>query len=366
MAMPDLIIGLMSGTSLDGVDAALVDFSSTEKPTVVATTYLPYSPELRELILHLHRPGHDDLHQAALLANRLAELYAGAVKAVLDLAEIKPASVRAIGCHGQTIRHLPQSGYSLQLNNPALLAELTNIAVVADFRSRDIAAGGQGAPLVPAFHSACFRDALRHRVILNIGGIANLTDLPPQGPTSGFDCGPGNMLLDAWAQKHLKCNYDENGRWAASGQVLPDLLNQLLAYEYFQNTPPKSCGREQFNFAWLSSCLKGDEVAADVQATLVMLTAVSIQQAIQHWCGAVEELYLCGGGVYNAALRMNIEALLPQAVVKTTDCLGLPPDWVEAVAFAWLAHRSLAGLPGNQPEVTGARGPRILGAIYPA
>lgn len=365
MAMPDLIIGLMSGTSLDGVDAALVDFS-TPMPSVVATAYLPYPADLRERLSRLHRPGHDDLHQAALLANGLAGIYAEGVESVLGLADIENAAVRAIGCHGQTIRHQPQSGFSLQLNNPALLAELTNIPVIADFRSRDIAAGGQGAPLVPAFHSACFRDVLRHRVILNIGGIANLTVLSPQRPTSGFDCGPGNMLLDAWAQQHLQRNYDAGGRWAEAGSVLPDLLTQLLEHDFFLVAPPKSCGREQFNLAWLTNFLTGNEAAVDVQATLVKLTAISIQQAILRWCGVVEEIYLCGGGVHNAALRKNIETLLPQAVVQTTDVLGLPADWVEAVAFAWLAHRTLAGLPGNQPEVTGARGPRILGAIYPA
>ncbi len=365
MAMPDLIVGLMSGTSLDGVDAALVDFSAAP-PSVCATAYLPYPADLRERILHLHNPGQDDLHQAALLANRLANIYAESIHAVLDRAGVPSTAVRAIGCHGQTIRHLPRLGYTLQLNNPALLAELTGIAVIADFRSRDIAAGGQGAPLVPAFHSAWFRDAHRHRVILNIGGIANLTDLSPRQPTRGFDCGPGNMLLDVWAQQHLQSNYDEGGRWAATGQVLPDLLARLLAHEFFPLAPPKSCGREQFNLAWLMACLSGNEAAADVQATLAMLTATAIQRAIMRWCGAVEEIYLCGGGVHNAALLENIEALLPQVVVHTTEALGLPADWVEAVAFAWLAHRTLAGLPGNLPEVTGARGPRILGAIYPA
>ncbi len=365
MATPDLIIGLMSGTSLDGVDAALVDFS-TPTPSVVATAYLAYPADLREHLSRLHRPGQDDLHQAALLANRLADIYAKGVHAVLDLAGTQQTAVRAIGCHGQTIRHLPQSGYSLQLNNPALLAELTNITVIADFRSRDIAAGGQGAPLVPAFHSTCFRDALRHRVILNIGGIANLTNLPPHGPTSGFDCGPGNMLLDAWAHQHLKCNFDEGGRWAATGKILPELLAKLLAHDFFRLDPPKSCGSEQFNLPWLTDCLTGNEAPAAVQATLIQLTALSIQQAMLNWCGDFEEVYLCGGGVHNTALRRSIETLLPQAVVHTTEVLGLPPDWVEAVAFAWLAHRTLTGLPGNQPEVTGAHGLRILGAIYPA
>jgi len=365
MAMPDLIVGLMSGTSLDGVDAALVDFS-TARPSVCATAYLPYPTDLRKRILRLHQPGQDDLHQAALLANRLAEIYAETVRAVLAQARVPHTAVHAIGCHGQTVRHLPQSGYSLQLNNPALLAELTGIAVVADFRSRDIAAGGQGAPLVPAFHAAWFRDARTHRGILNIGGIANLTDLSPRRPTSGFDCGPGNMLLDAWAQQHLENHYDAEGRWAASGRVLPDLLARLLAHEFFRLEPPKSCGREQFNLAWLMACLSGQEAAADVQATLSQLTAETIRRAIQRWCENVEEVFVCGGGIHNQTLLQHIEALLPQVTVHSTEALGLPADWVEAVAFAWLAHRMLAGEAGNLPEVTGARGPRILGALYPA
>lgn len=364
VAAPDLIVGLMSGTSLDGVDAALVDFSS-DSPSIRSTGYIPYPVDLREQLFELHVPGYDDLHRAAMLANRLAHTYAEAVINVLEQASVSPASVRAIGCHGQTVRHHPQMGYTLQLNNPALLAEITGIPVVADFRSRDIAAGGQGAPLVPAFHSAWFRDAHRHRVILNIGGIANLTDLSPRQPTRGFDCGPGNMLLDLWAQRHLQRSYDEAGRWAAAGQILPDLLAKFLRHDFLPLEPPKSCGREQFNLDWLMGCLSGNEAAADVQATLVQMTATSIQQAILRWCGSVKEIYVCGGGVHNATLLENIARILPKVEVHTTDTLGLPADWVEAVAFAWLAHRTLAGMPGNLPEVTGARGPRVLGAIYP-
>lgn len=364
MAAPDLIVGLMSGTSLDGVDAALVDFSS-DSPSIRGTGYIPYPAELREQLFRLHAPGHDDLHQAAMLANQLAHSYAKAVINLLEKYRISTTAVRAIGCHGQTIRHHPQMEYTLQLNNPALLAEMTGISVVADFRSRDIAAGGQGAPLVPAFHSAWFRDVQRHRVVLNIGGIANLTDLPPGQPTCGFDCGPGNMLLDLWAQHHLERSYDEGGAWAASGQALPDLLAKLLTHEFFLLEPPKSCGREQFNLDWLMGCLSGDEAAAAVQATLVELTATTVQQAIMRWCGTVEEVYVCGGGVHNATLLGSIARMLPQAKVHNTDVLGMPADWVEAVAFAWLAHQTLAGLPGNLPEVTGARGLRVLGAIYP-
>ena len=365
MDVPDLIIGLMSGTSLDGVDAVLVDFSGAT-PITLATAFLPYPGEIRELALRLHQDQRNELHLSLGLANRLAQIYAQAVFAVLGKCAIPASTVRAIGCHGQTIRHQPGHGYSLQLNNPALLVEITGIAVVADFRSRDIAAGGQGAPLVPAFHDRLFRHALRHRVILNIGGIANLTDLAPGRPTRGFDCGPGNLLLDAWAQRHLGRPLDEGGRWGESGRILPDLLASMLTHDYFSLAPPKSCGREQFNLSWLEACLSGGEVAADVQATLAALTATAAQRAIEAHCGGAEELYLCGGGAHNVALLKQLERLLPATTVRTTETLGLPADWVEAVAFAWLAHRTLAGLPGNLPEVTGARGPRVLGAIYPA
>lgn len=365
MSAPDLIVGLMSGTSLDGVDAVLADFSATV-PIVRATAYLPYPDELRCDLLKLHQPEYNELHQAAMLAQKLARIYADAVYLVLDNAHVPAAAVRAIGCHGQTIRHQPQLGYTIQLNNPALLAELTGISVVADFRSRDIAGGGQGAPLVPAFHAARFRDDRRHRAILNLGGIANLTVLKPGQVTRGFDCGPGNMLLDAWVQKHLGRDYDADGEWAASGQVLPDLLIRLLGHPFFAEKPPKSCGREQFNLDWLSTFLKNSETPADVQSTLLALTATSTQQAVQRWCGSVDEIYVCGGGAHNSAMLNKLAELLPQIAVSTTDALGLPADWVEAMAFAWIAQRTLDGLPGNLPEVTGAQGLRLLGAIYPA
>jgi len=364
LTAPDLFVGLMSGTSLDGVDAVLVDFS-VGALALLATAYHPYPAELRERILRLHEPRHDDLHQSALIANRLVQLYAESVRKLLHQANTPATAVRAIGCHGQTVRHLPQMGYTLQLNNPALLAELTGITVVADFRSRDIAAGGQGAPLVPAFHAAQFRDEQRHRVILNLGGIANLTELTPGGATLGFDCGPGNMLLDAWAERHLSCRFDKDGAWAAHGRILPDLLKRLMTHEFFALKPPKSCGREQFNLTWLDGLLSGEEKGADVQATLAALTATGIQQAILQWCGKVEEIYVCGGGAHNAHLFGQIQNLLPQSALYTTEALGLAADWVEAVAFAWLARRTLATQPGNLPEVTGACGLRVLGGIYP-
>ena len=359
-----LVAGLMSGTSLDGVDAVLVDFS-VNPPRTLATFWLPYSASLRQQAMQLQTARHDEIHAAALLANQLAHCYAQAVRQVLVSAGVDAEQVAAVGCHGQTIRHQPAAGYSVQLNNPALLAELTGIAVVADFRSRDIAAGGQGAPLVPAFHAAVFGDPKLHRVILNIGGIANLTDLKPGQPVRGFDCGPGNLLMDAWIERHQGRRYDEAGHWASSGQVLPELLQRLLADAFFSRSPPKSCGRDEFSLAWLDGHLAGSERPEDVQATLLELTASSAITAIEHWCGAPQELYVCGGGARNAALMARLQHHLPNRRVASTDFLGQPADWVEAVAFAWLAWRTLRNEPGNLAEVTGASGPRVLGAIYP-
>ena len=359
-----LVAGLMSGTSLDGVDAVLIDFSENS-PRTMATFWLPYPAEIRRQAMQLQAASHDEIHQAAMLANDLARCYAAAVREVLAGAGVGAAQVAAIGCHGQTIRHQPAAGYSIQLNNPALLAELTGIAVVADFRSRDIAAGGQGAPLVPAFHAAVFGDPQHHRVILNLGGIANLTDLNPGQPVRGFDCGPGNLLMDAWTERHRGQRFDENGHWAAQGRVLPDLLQRLLADDFFTASPPKSCGRDEFNNDWLERRLAGGERPEDVQATLLELTAVSASAAIGRWCGSPTEVFVCGGGARNDALMARLRHHLPDCRVAGTDSLGQPGDWVEAVAFAWLAWRTLRGEPGNLAAVTGARGPRILGAIYP-
>ncbi|MBI5861764.1 MAG: anhydro-N-acetylmuramic acid kinase [Rhodocyclales bacterium] len=360
-----LIIGLMSGTSLDGVDAVLADFSTTS-PKTLATTWLPYSSDLREQALRLQTASHDELHVAALLANKLARCYAQAVQQVLINTNISPHQIAAIGCHGQTVRHRPAEGYSLQINNPALLAELTGITVIADFRSRDIAAGGQGAPLVPAFHAEVFGSPSLHRIVLNLGGIANLTDLNPNRSAWGFDCGPGNVLMDAWAEFNTGKRYDAGGHWAAQGCLQPALLGKLAAHEFFRTAPPKSCGRDEFNLPWLTEFLDGSERPEDVQATLLELTSVSVKEAIQQWCGIPAELLVCGGGVHNTTLMERLRHHLPDCRIASTDFLGQPPDWVEAVAFAWLAWRTLTGQPGNLPAATGATGPRILGAIYPA
>ncbi|MDA8093495.1 MAG: anhydro-N-acetylmuramic acid kinase [Betaproteobacteria bacterium] len=364
VAQPEYYVGLMSGTSLDGIDCALAAFG-TGRPRLEATHFIPYAQSLRERLLRLHTPSLDELHAAALMANELARHYAQAVLDLLGRHGLPPSRVQAIGCHGQTIRHRPEAGYTVQLGNAALLAELTAITTVADFRSRDIAAGGQGAPLVPAFHAAMF-GAPVHRVIVNIGGIANLTDLPPGGRVSGFDCGPGNLLMDAWTFRQLGKTYDENGAWAAQGRVLPRLLQALEAHPFFAEPPPKSAGRETFSLPWLMSHLEGQEAPADVQATLLALTARAIAQALTTHCRGSREIYLCGGGARNQALRDAIAQVLPATPVRLTDDLGVDADWVEAFAFAWLARQTLHGEPGNLPAVTGARHPCVLGAIHRA
>ena len=357
----------MSGTSLDGIDVALADFDAAS-PLLSHTFYLPYPEKLRSQLKELHFPGHDELHRAATLGNQLADHYAHAVAGLLSESGIKPQEVVAIGCHGQTVRHCPQAGagYTIQLCNSPLLVELTGIRVVSDFRNRDIAAGGQGAPLVPAFHQALFADPHRHRVIVNIGGISNLTDLPRTGDVIGFDCGPGNAMMDEWCARHTGKAYDEGGMWAATGKMSPVLLEKLLALPFFSLPPPKSVSRELFSTTWLEGYLKGDESPADVQATLLELTVHGIARAILDYCGDAAEIYLCGGGARNGTLVACLQAVLPGKKVALTDSLGVDADWLEAFAFAWLARQVIIGLPGNIPSVTGAKGARLLGAIYPA
>lgn len=361
--MTKIFAGLMSGTSLDGVDGVLVDLESG-RPRHLAGAHHAFTPGLRDELLALNTPGGDELARAARAANGLSECYATTVKALL--AQVPGAGVCAIGCHGQTVRHQPGDGYTIQLVNGALLAELTGIDVVCDFRSRDIAAGGEGAPLVPAFHQAVFADAGAHRVIVNLGGIANLTNLPASGAVTGFDCGPGNLLLDAWTQRHRNAPFDRDGAWAASGRVMPALLARLRDDDFFARTPPKSSGRDLFNPAWLARHLAGNENAADVQATLLALTAGTITDAITRFCTGAGEVFLCGGGARNNALVGALSQRLSPRQVAITDSLGINAEHVEATAFAWLAKRTLESQAGNLPAVTGARGPRILGAIYRA
>ena len=365
-----LFIGLMSGTSLDGVDVALTDFSG-DSCKVVATHFVAYSASLREALLTLHFMSENELEQSLIIGNQLAALYADAVNQLLTKNALKPNQITAIGCHGQTIRHRPnfspKLGFTLQIGNAALLAELTSISVVSDFRSRDIAAGGQGAPLVPAFHQAVFGSKTKNRVILNIGGIANITYLPISGPVLGFDTGPGNMLLDSWAKLRLGKDYDANGDWAATGVVHDSFLQNMLAEPYFALPPPKSTGRDLFNDTWLKQHILYPHCRSqDIARTLVALTAHTIVDGLTNDCGEVDEVYLCGGGAHNSLLVSCIKALLTHCALKTTDALGVGVDWVEAAAFAWLAKQCLDNQPSNLPAVTGAQGPRILGAIYPA
>ena len=364
----------MSGTSLDGVDAVLAHETGGGASSLRAAVHLalPMPDALREELLALNRSGDDELHRAALAANAISELYATAVARLLQEAAVAAADVAAIGAHGQTVRHRPQAfggtGYTLQLINGALLAECTGIAVVCDFRSRDLAAGGQGAPLVPAFHAACFSRPGQDVAVLNVGGIANLTLLPAGGTVAGFDCGPGNLLMDLWCRRHCGKPYDAGGAWAAGGQVDHELLGRLLAEPFFALAPPKSTGRDLFGATWLDSRLGAAGVAPqDVMATLAEVTARAAVQGIQRHAPSTSTLLVCGGGAYNRHLISRLVELAGAGItVATTATVGLAPDQVEALAFAWLARAHLRRSCGNLPSVTGARGPRVLGALYPA
>ncbi len=377
--MSDFYIGLMSGTSLDGADGVLVDFSGTA-PRVVASATEPFEAGFRQELLALNSPGANELHRAALAGNQVAAVYACVVQSLLDAAAsqgIGKAQVRAVGAHGQTVRHQPGSAanpveqaYTLQLNNPARLAELTGLDVVADFRSRDVAAGGQGAPLVPAFHQGVFGRPDAPMVVLNLGGIANLSILPAggQGPVLGFDCGPGNALMDAWCHQHTGQAFDAGGAWAAGGQRLPALLARLMAEPYLQLPPPKSTGRDLFSLGWLKHQLApfAAERPQDVQHTLAEFTAAACIADIEQHARGCAALIVCGGGAYNSHLIQRLQAGLPWLQVSSSDLHGLPPLQVEAAAFAWLARQTVLRRPGNLPSVTGAAGLRVLGAIYPA
>ncbi len=394
-----LFVGLMSGTSLDGVDAALVrlpeaaptDVDSTPQlrsPQVLAFVHLPFPSSLRTELLALNTPGTNELHRAALAANGLARVYAQAVGDVLAAGECSAGSVTALGAHGQTVRHRPGEfdglGYTTQLLNGALLAELSGIQVVCDFRSRDVAAGGQGAPLVPAFHAQVFARPGQDVAVLNLGGIANLTLLPGQAGAQvrGFDCGPGNVLMDTWCQQQRGLAFDADGDWAASGEVLPDLLDIALAEPYFARQPPKSTGRDLFHADWLANCLADclagclarralcTPAAQDVQATWAELTARTAISALQTHLPRAARLLVCGGGARNRHLMLRLAALgqshMPGMQVLAADSEGVPAEQVEALAFAWLAQTALRHQPGNLPAVTGALGTRVLGALYPA
>ncbi len=367
--MTDLYIGLMSGTSLDGADGVLVDFAG-DKLKLLAVASESFSDSFRAELLALNSPSDNELHRAAMAGNALARVYAN----VASTLKVKaPGSITAIGAHGQTVRHQPQqeAGYTIQLNNPALIAELTGTDVVADFRSRDVAAGGQGAPLVPAFHQALFGRVGSTVAVMNVGGISNISVLPPTGmtaPVIGFDCGPGNALMDAWCQQHTGRPYDEGGAWAASGKLVTGLLDSLMAEPYLQLPPPKSTGRDLFSLQWLAGKLAPWSSARpeDIQNTLTEFTARACIAAVNDHAKDSGELLVCGGGAFNTHLMQRLQAGLPAMRVSSSASHDLPPLQVEAAAFAWLARQAIHRKPGNLASVTGAAGPRILGAIYPA
>ena len=377
----DYYIGLMSGTSMDGVDGVVVDLAG-DACKVIAHHSLPFSASLKAEMLALNTAGDNELHRASLATNQLMLLYAQVVAGLLYTAELESADIRAIGAHGQTVRHCPSGsvadggGYTMQLNNPALLAERTGIDVVADFRGRDVAAGGQGAPLVPAFHKAVFDKAVfgqasQNIAVLNIGGIANVSLLHADGSVQGFDTGPGNVLMDAWTMEHTGMSYDAHGAWAASGSVSQPLLDALLRDAYFSKPIPKSTGRDLFHGDWLQACLATDASfasldPADVQATLTELTAQSIGRALSQYGQGFAALYVCGGGALNDYLMQRLRAVMPNVQIETTDALGIPVMQVEAAAFAWLAKQCVNRVPLDLQKITGARGSRVLGAVYPA
>lgn len=365
--MSDLYIGLMSGTSLDGADGVLLDFSNA-KLRVIANATQAFSKDFRAELLALNSPSQNELHRAALAANQLAGVYAAVVASLLAQTKLSAKEIQAIGAHGQTVRHQPAAGYTTQLNNPALLAERTGMNVVADFRSRDVAAGGQGAPLVPAFHQSIFGQRDQTVMVLNIGGISNLSVLPAAGQVLGFDCGPGNALMDAWVLEHTGQNFDDGGQWAASGQLIPGLLASLLEEPYLTMPPPKSTGRDLFSMTWLAAKLRPFSAcsAADIQNTLTELTARACAEGAKSYLNNCKELIVCGGGAFNRYLMQRLQAGLSSVKVVSSDTHGLPPLQVEAAAFAWLARQTVLRLPGNLPSVTGAAGLRVLGAIYPA
>jgi len=370
-----LYIGMMSGTSLDGIDAVLAELGPNGETQLLGAVSTPFAPPLRQALLALQTPGDNEIHREHLAANALAVAYADLVKQLLADSKRQPSEISAIGAHGQTIRH--QAGpnnalaYTHQTLNPALLAELTDIDVIADFRSRDLAAGGHGAPLVPAFHAQQFASD-KNTAVLNLGGIANLTLLPKNGAVTGFDCGPGNMLMDTWVTKHQGHAFDHDGAWAAQGTVIESLLERMLADPFFAKVPPKSTGRDDFHLQWLEKQLGSNAFKAeDVQATLLRLTVTTALQSIRTYAPQTEVLIVCGGGVNNTALlnslREHAKTIFKQTLeIRSSEANGVDPQLVEALAFAWLAWAHKTKRPANLPAVTGASGPRILGACYPA
>lgn len=369
-----LYVGLMSGTSVDGIDAALVRIDGNSGETRLMASHGEAIPaDLRARIIAATLPGANEIDRLGPLDVELGKLFSRAALKLLAGAGVSPSAVTAIGSHGQTVRHRTDghaAPFTLQIGDPNVIAETTGITTVADFRRRDVAAGGNGAPLVPAFHEAVFRSSHTDRVVVNIGGMANITILPanPGEPVRGFDTGPGNVLLDAWHERHRGSHIDHDGIWGRSGTINAGLLEALMCNPFLGQVPPKSTGREQFSIDALDVLLEESGNAAmspcDVQATLVEFTVRSIAEALLRWGPATGELYLCGGGAHNGYLRERLAALLPRHRIQSTAALGIDPDWVEAMAFAWLAHRTLHGFAGNLPAVTGASHPVVLGGIY--
>ncbi len=366
----DLYIGIISGTSMDGIDLALVEFQQ-QGHTLIASNSHPWPAELQQQLRSISQPGDNEIDRLGVLDAGVADEIATGVTDLLQQAALEPQQITAIGSHGQTIRHRPEADipFTLQIGDPNRIAELTGITTIADFRRRDMAAGGQGAPLVCAFHEAVFRNENENRAILNIGGIANLTMLPGdrQKPVSGFDTGPGNTLMDTWVRLHLNSQYDDAGSWGASGSSYQPLLDEMLKDPYLQLAPPKSTGPEHFNLAWLDTILSRFTALdpRDVQATLTEFTATTVAQAIGREAMECGRIIVCGGGVHNDELMRKLQAQLGETPLDSSSTHGIDPDQVEATAFAWLARQTLLGLPGNIPAVTGASGPRILGGIFP-
>ena len=367
-----LFLGLISGTSADGIDAALVRFDGEHahaRPTLVFGHTYAWEPALRERLVALGQQAQAlTLDEIGELDVRIGHAFANAAQVAMWEAGLAPDDVVAIGSHGQTLRHRPHGDapFTLQLGDGNVIAERTGVPVVADFRRRDVAAGGHGAPLVPAFHAAVLHDPNEHRAVLNLGGIANVTLLPAQGAVRGFDTGPANALMDAWCARHTSTAFDAGGAFAAQGRVDAGLLARLLEESWFALPPPKSTGRDQFHLDWVDAALRGDESPADVQATLLQLTIHSVAAALRATQPETRRVITCGGGVHNPVLMAALAEALPEAIVETSTTHGLDPDFVEAMAFAWLAREHLASRPGNLPAVTGAAGPRVLGALYPA
>ncbi|WP_461535430.1 anhydro-N-acetylmuramic acid kinase [Spongorhabdus nitratireducens] len=367
--MSKLYIGLMSGTSIDGMDGALVDFSN-HKPQLLQTASVSFPDKLQDQLHQLCSPGHNEVHQLGLASRELGDIAAVTVNKLLEQHNLEASSVTAIGFHGQTIRHHPELGFTLQIGDASRIAEQTSITTVADFRSRDVAAGGQGAPLAPFFHQALCDSDKQSAVVLNIGGLANISVMPSvQNPQlCGFDTGPGNTLMDAWCRKHLGKPFDSNGQWAQSGQVSEKLLQALMATPYLQLSPPKSTGRELFNLEWLLQHLQNFQnlPPQDVQATLCAFTAESIALAITQYAANRQQVFVCGGGADNSHLMTLLQQQLPNMSINTTAALGIDPQWIEAAAFAWLSMQTMESNTIALPSITGASGKRILGAIYQA